>query len=137
MSWKLSETIMRNASARNSIQRRAKLLTLLAASAVTSDRALAACDPTSPVNNTTVTCTGATVNQNGVNGYGSAADAGNIYNILAGASVTGTLRGLEFESGTVVNSGTVAGIGLSGAGIVGTTVNVTNTGRISGAETDG
>src|SRR4051812_40775015 len=108
MNWNPAEMTMRTSSARYLTQRRATLLALLPATLMASDRALAACDPTSPVNNATVTCTGATVNQNGNVGYGSSGDTGNTYNILSGASVTGTV-GLEFESGTVLNSGTLNG----------------------------
>ena len=54
------------------------------------DGANAACAPTSPVNNTTVNCTGATANQSGLVGYGTGTDTGNTYNIPASASVTGS-----------------------------------------------
>ena len=129
---------MRNPSARYTIQRRAKMLTLLAASVVTSDRALAACDPTSPVNNATVTCIGTTVSQNGVAGYGSAGDNNNTYNIQAGATVEGNSFGVRFDTGaTFNNSGSV--IGTNASGIIGignagndVTVNNAGTGVISG-----
>ncbi len=129
---------MRDSRARYAIQRRAKLLTLLAASVVTSDRALAACDPTSPVNNATVTCTGTTVNQNGIAGYGSAGDNNNTYNIQPGATVEGTSFGVRFDTGaTFNNSGTI--IGTNASGIIATgnagndvTVNNAGTGVISG-----
>src|SRR3954470_13685022 len=115
MSWNPSEMTMRNPSARDQIQRRVKMLTLLAASVVTSDRALAACDPTSPVSNTTVTCTGVTVGQNGITGYGTAGDNNNTYNIQAGARVEGSSFGVRFNTGaTFNNSGTIIGTNASG-----------------------
>src|SRR4051794_33927403 len=40
------------------------------------DAAMAACAPTSPVNNAAVTCTGSTINQNPANGYGTDIDTG-------------------------------------------------------------
>src|SRR5260221_14581088 len=74
-------------------------LALLIAPLAVVDRANAACAPTSPVNNTTVICSGVTANQNGNAGYGSNADTGNTYNVLSGASVTGTFEGLIFNGG--------------------------------------
>ena len=56
-------------------------LTLLIAPIGVVDRANAACAPASPVNNVTVTCTGATANQNGSDGCGTNTDTGNTYNI--------------------------------------------------------
>jgi uncharacterized protein with beta-barrel porin domain len=98
----------------------------LVALALPSSRADAACDPVSPASNVTVTCTGTTVNQNGTNGYGTATspggDTNNIYNIVAGAVVTGTDNGLAVSNhGTINNSGTVTGarIGID-AGVQGT-----------------
>ena len=73
------------------------------------DRAEAACDATSPVNNTVVTCTGTTTDANGTTGFGDRFDNGNTYNIVSGASVTGTFDGLAFGRGTVNNSGTISG----------------------------
>ena len=52
------------------------------------------CTPNSPVNNTIVTCTGTTPNQNDPNGYGTATDRGNTINVQAGAVFTG----LQFGS---------------------------------------
>ena len=48
-------------------------LALLIAPFAIADRANAACAPGSPLNNATVTCLGATANQNGTDGYGPAA----------------------------------------------------------------
>jgi hypothetical protein len=106
-------------------------LALLIAPLAVADRANAACAPTSPVNNTTVTCSGVTADQNGPDGYGTPGDKGNTYNILSGASVTGTNFGLFFEDfGTVNNSGTIAGANNDGIfGLVRGTVN--NSGVIS------
>lgn len=61
----------------------------------------------SPVTNATVTSTGATSDANGTTGYGTNTDAGNTYNILAGASVTGTLLSLVFSTASVNNAGTI------------------------------
>jgi hypothetical protein len=102
------------------------------------DRAEAACDPASPVNNVTVTCAGATNNQNGIAGYGTRTDTGNTINVLSGASVTGTSTGVQFHDGAVNNSGEITGGGGSsfGIGISGATVNVIgNTGTIFGGST--
>lgn len=95
---------------------------------------MAACDPASPVSNVTVTCTGTTTNANGTNGYGTAGDTGNTYNIVSGASVSGTDNGLVFFLlGTVNNFGTITGAGANRSGIFGETGTVNNSGRISGS----
>jgi uncharacterized protein with beta-barrel porin domain len=120
---------------------------LLIAPFVAIDRAAAACDPPSPVNNATVTCTGKTTNQNGTFGYGGTAVTGNTINVQSGASVTGSAGGLVFFDGTVKNFGTITATGPGGAGIFasfasGTAV-VTNFGTITagpggfGIETSG
>ena len=112
------EVLKRRAQQRISRPRLARgqalALALLSASFVAGGRAEAACSPTSPVNNTTVTCTGTTTDQNGTTGYGNSFDTGNTYNILSGASVTGTRDGLSFDSGTVNNSGSITGGGSFG-----------------------
>jgi uncharacterized protein with beta-barrel porin domain len=106
---------------------RGRALALLIVPLAMLDRAEAACAPTSPVNDTTVTCTGATTDQNGTTGYGTADDTGNTYNILSGATLTGTLVGLRFNRGTVNNSGTISGtFGVNGIDVV-----VNNSGTIS------
>src|SRR4051794_29735686 len=80
----------------------------------------AACDRPSPIDNSTITCTGTTTNANGTNGYGSDSDTGNTYNILSGASISGTGNGLRFETfGTVNNAGTITGAGANLAGVSG------------------
>jgi hypothetical protein len=96
-----------------------RLALLIAPFAVVDGANAAACAPTSPVNNSTVTCTGATANNNGTDGYGTGTDIGNIYNILSGASVTGANAGLRFDLGTVNNFGTITGAGANAAGFFG------------------
>src|SRR5262245_65036697 len=54
-----------------------------------SERAAADCTPESPRDNTTVTCTGTTTNQNSPDGYGTSNDTGNTIKVETGASVTG------------------------------------------------
>jgi hypothetical protein len=102
------------------------------------DIANAACAPTSPVNDTTVTCTGTTTNQNGTDGYGTVTDTGNTYNILSGASVAGTNFGLRFDIlGTVNNSGTITGAGTDDSGVFGFVGSVNNGGVISATGANG
>ncbi len=112
----------------------------LVALAVPSSRADAACDPVSPASNVTVTCTGTTINANGTNGYGTATattgDRDNTYNILAGASVSGTDKGLAIlNHGTVNNFGDITGgrYGID-AGVQGT---VNNFGTITATGANG
>ncbi|HKO71994.1 MAG TPA: autotransporter domain-containing protein [Bradyrhizobium sp.] len=84
--------------------------------------------------NSTVDCTGTTTNTAPGNndGYGTAGDDNNIYNINTGASVVGTISGIvSGENGTYHVLGTVTGGG--GAGIeTGGFATVTNSGTISG-----
>jgi uncharacterized protein with beta-barrel porin domain len=98
-------------------------------------QAEAACTPASPVNNTIITCTGATNDTNGTTGFGTRTDDGNIYNVLAGASVTGTANGIDFNHGTVNNSGTIS------AGFFGLSANLfvtlSNSGTISASDAFG
>ena len=89
-------------------------MALLIAPLALVGEANAACAPASPVDNVIVTCTGTTTDQNGTTGYGTASDIGNTYNIVAGASVTGTLNGLVFNAGSVNNAGAVSGGGIFG-----------------------
>jgi hypothetical protein len=115
---------------------RGHALALLVVPFAMLDRAQAACAPTSPVNNTIVECTGATTDQNGANGYGSGGDStpsdnGNTYNIVSGASLTGTRIGLLFDNALIINnSGTITGGSFDG--VRGTAGVVNNFGVISG-----
>ncbi len=98
-------------------------------------QAEAACNPAAPVNNTTVTCTDATVDQNGTTRYGTASDNNNTYNISTGASFTGTDIGLGFNVEAVINnSGTITG---GNAGVQGIRAIVNNFGIISGTGASG
>ena len=83
--------------ARHLMLRHVTALAPLIALVAPIDRAEAACDPASPVNNGTVTCTGTTIDQNGPDGYGSSTDKGNTYNFLSGASVAGNELWLAFQ----------------------------------------
>jgi hypothetical protein len=98
------------------------------------DRAEAACDATSPVNNTTITCTGTT--SNGFTGFGISTDTGNTYNVQTGATVSGTADGLRFLSGTVNNSGLVTATDGSAGILSDNNMTVSNSGTIS-ATADG
>ena len=101
-----------------------------AATTLLSAPARAACTPAA-ANNVSATCTGATTDQNGTNGYGSAATDNLAVTVVPAASVTGTSYGIRFNTGTVVNSGTITG--LNDRGIFGaTSTTVTNFGTISG-----
>jgi len=81
------------------LRRHALMQALLIASFAMSGRVEAACTPASPVNNTIVTCTGKTTNQNGTNGYGTVNDQTTTYNIQVGATVTGDDFGVVFGTG--------------------------------------
>jgi hypothetical protein len=72
-------------------------------------RAEAACTPPSPVNDTTITCSGTTTNANGTIGYGSATDTGNTINLVSGSTVTGTTSGITLNQGTINNAGFIIG----------------------------
>jgi uncharacterized protein with beta-barrel porin domain len=101
------------------------------------DAARADCTPGSPVNNTTITCTGTTTNSNGTNGYGSDNDAGNTYNIVSGATVTGTHIGLDFGgNATINNSGTISGDDFSIGADTGNVV-INNSGSITTTSSGG
>jgi hypothetical protein len=88
-------------------------LGLAIVSLAASERAAADCTPQStqqsPVNSATVTCTGATLNQNKPAGYGTGNETGITINVQSGASVTGDGAGLTFSDGTVSNFGTISG----------------------------
>jgi len=99
---------------------------LLLASFAMSGRAKAVCTPTSPVNDTTVTCTGTTDGQNGTAGYGSDTDSGNTINVLSGASVTGTVEGVLLHDGTINNDGRIEATGDGFIAISASTATVAN-----------
>jgi hypothetical protein len=136
---------MRDAFAQSRFARRCfaggRTFALLIPALATFDRAQAAnnCDATAPVDNTIITCSGATVNANGIDGYGTSSDTGNTYNILSGASITGTNFGLRFNTlGTVNNSGTITSANNSGVfGLVRGTVNNFNVISATGGNTAG
>ena len=131
-------------------------LALLIAPFAAVGRAEAQCAPNSPVNNTTVTCTGTTTNATG-DGYGTSTDTGNTYNIVTGATLTGAANGLVFNSGTANNSGSISGVGgisaitdavvnnsgdisanaVNGEGVHASTFHITNSGSISANGSDG
>jgi uncharacterized protein with beta-barrel porin domain len=136
------------------------VMALLATPLAAISQAEAACSPSAPINNTIVTCTGATNGQNGTAGYGTNVDTGNTITVPPGASVTGTAVGVILQTGTVdnfggifggispaggngisgniitiANSGTIAGGVTSGIGVNASTANVTNSGTISGGTT--
>ena len=97
--------------------------------------AWAACNPTAPVSNTTVTCA-TTTNQNGTNGYGTGAENNDTINVIAGATVTGTNNGLSIGDKNIVNiaptatvTGTVSGI-IPNSATAGTLM-VNNQGTVS------
>ena len=125
---------MTSLRARYSISPRAIAPALLLASFAAGGEANAACAPVSPVNDSTVTCTGTTTNQNGTTGYGTGTDTGNTYNILAGASVQGSGNALIFDRGTVNNAGSILAGGFFGVSENLAAVN--NSGLIS-ANSDG
>jgi hypothetical protein len=115
---------------------RTHALALLIAPLAMVNGAEAACAPASPVNNTTVTCTGTTIDANGTTGYGTNSDTGNTHNILTNASLIGANIGLRFNTlGTVNNSGTISSTGVISGGLFGiqatTTATVNNAGTIS------
>ncbi|MBR0713803.1 autotransporter domain-containing protein [Bradyrhizobium liaoningense] len=98
-----------------------------------SGAVLAACTPTtSPtiLQNGTVTCSGATTNQNGPQGFGTGFETGLTINVLTGASVTGTNNGIYAAGATVNNDGAIVGTGGSGVGVSQLVLN--NTGSIIG-----
>jgi len=126
---------MRLLAQRHLLLRHATALAPLIVLVAPIDHAEAACTPASPVDNTIVECTGATNNQNGANGYGSgvlvSGDRGNTYNIVSGASLTGTRSGLLVGRALIINNfGTITGGSVDG--VRGTQGVVNNFGAISG-----
>ncbi|WFU77962.1 autotransporter domain-containing protein [Bradyrhizobium sp. CIAT3101] len=82
---------------------------LLLAPWIMTGRAEAACTPPSPVNNTTITCSGTTTNANGTIGYGSATDTGNTINVTSGSFLNGTTSGITLNQGSINNAGAILG----------------------------
>ena len=103
----------------------------------------AGCAPATPVTDTTVTCTGATYNQNGTSGYGDANSTRNTINVANGASVTGTNVGIvtngfffgSFSDATTINNfGVISGAtGIEGnSGVVNNNTGATIAGTGAG-----
>ena len=76
--------------------------------------------PIAPVAGTTVTCAGATIDQNGNNGYGTGDQSGLTINVLTNATVTGIgAAGISLnDANTINNSGGISGFstGVDAAG---------------------
>jgi outer membrane autotransporter protein len=137
---------MKRVGSRNFLGRVAGTVTLLAAPLGVIDRAEAACTPpttvATPANNTTVTCTGTTTDQNADNvttfaGYGTGSETGIVVNVETGASVTSSSNtpltaGINISSGTVNNLGAVTVAGIQGTGVFGLgNITVINSGSIN------
>ena len=122
---------MKRVGSKNFLGRVAGAVTLLTAPFGVIDRAAAACDPptsaATPANNTTVTCSGTTTDQNADNvttfaGYGTGNETAIVVNVESGASVTSSSNtpastGIFVHDGTVNNLGTVTVAGLNGVGV--------------------
>jgi hypothetical protein len=109
---------------------------MLSASCAAIERAEAACNPltssASPVNNTTVTCSDSTFNQNDPNGWGTGVEIGNTINVQG--TLVGFQHGISIDTGnSVINSLSLSGGVGDGIRAFGS-LNVTNsaTGIISG-----
>jgi len=137
---------MKRVGSRNFLGRVAGTAALLAAPLGVIDRAEAACTPptsvATPANNTTVTCTGATTDQNADNvatfaGYGTGLETGITVDVQTGASVTSSsstplTAGILISSGTVNNLGAVTVAGTNGTGVFGfENITVINSGSIN------
>jgi outer membrane autotransporter protein len=111
--------------------------------------AYAACTPATstatPVTNSTVTCTGATLNQNNPfflnTGYGTFNETGDTINVDPTASVTGDTFGFALADGNIVNnSGAVSGGAFGINTTTGSTItvnNLTGSSTISGTNNAG
>jgi uncharacterized protein with beta-barrel porin domain len=103
----------------------------------TTTAAIAACAPpavnaTSPAPGTAVTCSAATTDQNGTDGYGTGNQTGVTINVVSGATVTGSgVNGIFVGDATVNNLGSIAG-GTNGINAVLGSATVTNFGSITG-----
>jgi uncharacterized protein with beta-barrel porin domain len=97
----------------------------------------AACTPPAagvgnPPPGSTVTCSGATTDQNGTSGYGTGDEGGIIINVVSGATLTGSaVHGIRVGDATVNNSGAITGA-LNGVAAEIGAVTVTNSGSIVG-----
>lgn len=119
-----------NGARSNIVVRRATaVLALLSAPFAAVDRAGAVC----ALNNTIVTCSGPTINQNDPNGFGTGVETGDTIDVQLNASVTGTDKGISVLDGTINNLGTISG-GLKGIS-TGTAITVINSGRIEATGT--
>jgi hypothetical protein len=95
-------------------------LTVVGATMLAPDDALAACSPATG-SNVTVTCSGSTFNQGpgGNTGYGDSTQNGLSVNVQSGASVTGTSTGIDVNNNNTINNlGTITTQGSGGVGDV-------------------
>ncbi len=108
------------------------LFALAIALLLDANQASAVCTPAA-ANGVFVECSGATVDQNAPNGYGTGAETNITVNVLGGASVTGAVRGISASSiSALFNYGTI-GIGATSSGVFANTIaNLTNIGTIEG-----
>jgi uncharacterized protein with beta-barrel porin domain len=104
--------------------------------------AMAACAPpavnaASPAPGTTVTCRGATTDQNGTDGYGTGNQTGITINVNTGATVTGSgANGIFVGDATVNNLGSISASGDAITTLIGS-ITVTNSGSIQATGHDG
>ncbi|WP_035657406.1 autotransporter outer membrane beta-barrel domain-containing protein, partial [Bradyrhizobium sp. STM 3809] len=97
---------------------------------VSGPRVLAACTPNAG-SNVAANCTGITVDQNAPNGYGTGGEDNISIGVARGAAVIGTDYGMNFNSGTLNNAGSIAGTNLDGV-LIGSSATVSNSGSIQG-----
>jgi outer membrane autotransporter protein len=86
-----------------------------------------------PANNTTVTCSGTVVNQNGLVGWGTGVETGDTINVQTDASVIGPAAGIFVNDATIINAGRIGiagGVNFGVAAQTGVTIN--NSGTIHG-----
>lgn len=106
--------------------------TIAAALLWAASPAQAACAPIAngagiPAAGTTVTCSGATVDQNGADGYGDGNQDGLTVNVQSGASVAGTDSGIRLrDNNTVQNSGSISAFQRYGVRADNGSITVTN-----------
>jgi Autotransporter beta-domain len=108
---------MRLLGQRHSLLLQATALAPLIVLVMANGRVQAACTPPSSASDTTVTCSGTTINSGpgASTGYGSENDNNNTYNIQAGATVEGSSFGVRFGSqATFNNFGTIKGAVAAG-----------------------